>query len=74
MGMPTFLPPGDSSSPCDVCGESLVRYGGHANCEIVRLEAERDRYREALERIVAQGTHGDNWKHWREIVREALDA
>jgi hypothetical protein len=38
------------------------------------VEAERDHYRRALERIAAQGTHGENWVHWRTIAKEALTA
>lgn len=38
------------------------------------VEAERDRYRLALEQIEAQGpTYGAGWKHWRLIAREALN-
>lgn len=38
-----------------------------------RLQAERDRYREALETIRDQGpTLTPGWQHWREIAREAL--
>lgn len=44
---------------------------------MVVLEAERDRYRIALQEIEAQGAEfvpGRPWRHWREIAREALNA
>lgn len=38
------------------------------------LRAERDRYREALERIAEQGAAlAPGWRHWAQIARNALD-
>lgn len=53
--------------------ELALRDDSLANRRVRELRAERDRYRDALERIAKQDAHAPGWTYWREIAREALD-
>lgn len=60
MGMGPIPPPTDVLGDCDVCGEPLARYTGHAACQVESLNAENDRYVAALKSIANHGMINDN--------------
>lgn len=66
----------DTLPPCEVCGEPASRYGGHANCIIEQLEADRLRPDEAA---AVMDALGEAWgptfapRHWNDEARATFN-